>query len=61
MLNIQGFDPVEVQVFNALGQLVKTLKNANEINVSDWAEGLYVLRLTAADGRVCQEKIAVKK
>lgn len=61
VLNIQGFDPIEVQVFNALGQLVKTIKNANEIIVSDWAEGVYVLRLTAADGRVCQEKIAVKK
>ena len=61
VINIQGFDPIEVQVFNALGQLVKTIKNANEIIVSDWAEGVYVLRLTAADGRVFQEKITVKK
>lgn len=57
ILYIQGFKPIEVQVFNALGQLVKTIKNANEINVSDWAEGVYVLRITAADGKVIEKSI----
>ena len=61
MLYIQGFEPTEVQVFNALGQLVKTVKDASEINVSDWAEGVYVLRITAADGRIFEQKVTVKR
>ena len=59
-LYIQGVESVEVQVFNALGQKVKTIENANEINVSDWAKGVYVLRITAADGTVFERKVSVK-
>ena len=59
-LYIQGIDFAEVQVFNALGQKVKTIENANEINVSDWAKGVYVLRITAADGTVFERKVLVK-
>ena len=58
-LYIQGLESVEVQVFNALGQKVKTIENANEINVSDWAKGVYVLRITAADGTVFERKVSV--
>ena len=61
VLNIQGFDPVEVQVFNALGQLVKTIKNENQINVSGWAEGVYVLRIATADGKTFERKVTVKR
>ena len=61
ILHIQGIDLSEVQVFNALGQLVKTIKDASQINVSDWAEGVYVLRITAADGRIFEQKVTVKR
>ena len=57
---IQGVEPVEVQVFNVLGQRVKTFENTNQINVSDWAKGVYVLRITAADGMVFERKVSVK-
>ena len=60
MLYIQGFEPSEVQVFNTLGQKVKTVENATEINVSDWAEGIYVLRITDADGKVFDRTVLVK-
>ena len=60
VLYIQGLEPVEVQVFNALGQKVKTYKNANEIIVSDWTEGIYLLRITAADGKIFERKVSVK-
>lgn len=60
VLYIQGPEPVEVQVYNALGQLVKTVENANEINVGDWAEGVYVLRIIAADKKVFEQKVSVK-
>ena len=60
VLRIEGLEPAEVQVFNAFGQKVKTFKNTNEINVSDWAEGVYVLCITAADGKVFERKVSVK-
>ena len=60
MLHIQGFEVDEVQVFNALGQRVKTIENANEINVSAWAEGIYLLRITTADGKIFERKVTVK-
>ena len=59
-LYIQCVEPVEVQVFNALGQKLKAFKNVNEINVSDWAEGMYLLCITAADGTVFERKVSVK-
>lgn len=60
VLHIQGLEPVMVQAFNALGQKVKTLENTNQINVSSWAEGTYLLRITAADGTVFERKVLVK-
>lgn len=59
-LYVQGFESVEVQVFNALGQKVKTIKNANEVDVCDWAKGMYVLRITTTDGKVFEQKVLVK-
>ena len=52
-----GFEPREVQVFNALGQKVKTYRNMTEINVSDWPKGVYVLHITTADGKVIEKSI----
>lgn len=60
MIHIQGLEPTKIQVFDALGQKVKTIKDANDINVSDWAEGLYVLHITIADRKVWREKFIVK-
>ena len=60
VLYIQGFEPIVVKAFNALGQLVKTIKNESQINVSDWAEGVYVLRIAAADGKVFERRVSVK-
>ena len=60
ILHIQGFETVDVQVFNTLGQKVKTYKNTTEINVSDWAEGVYVLRITTVDEKVFEQKVSVK-
>ena len=48
VIHIQGIDASEVQVFNALGQLLKTIRGTNEINLSDLADGLYWLRITSA-------------
>ena len=48
IVHIQGVDANEIQVFNTLGQLVKTVCGTNEINVSDLPEGHYLLRITSA-------------
>ena len=46
VLHIQGVDAVEVQVFNTLGQVVKTVRGTNAINVSDLPVGTYLLRIS---------------
>jgi hypothetical protein len=58
---IDCIEPAEVQVYNALGQLVKTVQNANEINVSDLMEGIYLLRITATEGKCYTNRVAVRR
>jgi hypothetical protein len=58
---IEGIEASEVQVYNALGQMVKTVQNANEINVSDLMGGVYLLRITAADGKCYTNRVAVRR
>ena len=58
---IKGIEAAEVQVYNALGQVVKTIQGSNEINVSSLAEGVYLLRITDADGKNRVARVAVKK
>ena len=58
---IEGIEAVKVQVYNALGKMVKTETGSNEISVSGLPEGVYLLRITDADGdrhmvRVAKEK-----
>ena len=59
-VKIEGAEAVEVQVYNAVGQMVKTIQGSNEINVSGLAEGVYMLRITDADGKSHAARIVVK-
>ena len=43
--------PIDVQIFNALGQLVKTVRSMNAISVSGLPQGVYLLRITDAEGK----------
>ena len=56
-VHIEGIEPTEVLVYNALGQLVKTVRGTNEINVGDLPEGMYLLRITNKEGNAYLEKI----
>jgi len=47
----------EVQLYNALGQLVKTVRGTNEIDVADLVEGVYLVRIMDAEGKVYTNKI----
>ena len=58
-VTIDGVEAAEVQVYNVLGQLVKTVSNSNEIGVEGLPEGVYLLRITHAKGVLQAERITV--
>ena len=58
---IEGTKAFEVQVYNALGQLVKTVRDANEISVAGLAEGVYLLRITDVEGKKHVARVVVMK
>ena len=60
-VRIEGTEAAEVQVYNALGQLVKTVKDKNEINVAGLPEGVYMMRITDAEGRSHAARVALKE
>jgi hypothetical protein len=60
-ITIEGLEAAEMQVFNTLGQLVKTVKGTNEIDVSDIAEGVYLLRVSTIDSEIYQTRLVVRK
>ena len=57
---IEGAKASEVQLYNTLGQVVKTVRGTNEIPVADLPQGVYMLRVTDADGKVYTNKITVR-
>ena len=61
IVRIEGITVAEVQVYNALGQLVKTVYDSNEINVAGLPEGVCQLRITDAEGRSHVVRVAVKE
>ena len=61
IVRIGGVKVTEVQVYNAIGQLVKTVQNTNEIDMSHLSEGIYLLRITATDGSLHTRKITLSK
>lgn len=56
---IEGTKIAEVQVYNAFGQLVKTVQGKNEINVSDLPDGIYLLHMTDKEGLSLSKRISV--
>ena len=57
----EGIEVAEVQVYNAQGQMVKKVRGTNEVDVADLAEGVYLLRITDADGRSHAARLVVKE
>ena len=60
-ITIDGIRPDEVQVYNAYGQLVKTVRGTNEIDVAELVEGVYLLRITDTEGKNHVARVAVKE
>jgi hypothetical protein len=60
-VTIEGIEPAKLQVYNALGQLVKTVRGTNAINVGTLPEGMYLLRITDKEGVSFVKRITVNK
>ena len=56
-VRIEGLEPAEVQVYNTLGQMVKTVKDSHEINMAGLPQGVYLLRIADAEGNIYTNKI----
>ena len=54
---IEGVVADEVRVYNALGQVVKTVRGTNEVDLGGLVDGVYLLRITDAEGKVYTNKI----
>ncbi len=57
---VEGIEAAEVEVYNALGQLVKTVRGTNEIDLSGLVDGVYMLRIRDKEGRIFLEKVMVR-
>jgi len=57
---IEGIEAVEIQIYNTLGQVVKTVRGTNEIPVADLPQGVYMLRIADIEGRIFMEKVMVR-
>ena len=60
-VRIEGTEAAEVQVYNALGQVVKTVRDSNEISVAGLPEGVYMMHIIDAEDRSHTERIVVEK
>ena len=56
-VRIDGEDVREIQVFNPLGQCLKTAHDTNEASLEGLPQGLYLLRITLESGKVFSEKV----
>lgn len=61
LIYIEGVEVAQVQLFNTLGQKVKTVLGNNEVNVDDLPQGMYLLRIMAADGTSHVVRVAVSR
>lgn len=58
-VRIDGVDAAQVEVYNSMGQLVKTFHNSNELHLEGLAKGLYQLRITDKNGVVFTDKVLI--
>ena len=57
LVHIEGVECAEVQVYNALGQIVKAAQNTNEVSLVGLPQGVYLLHVTLENGKVFSEKV----
>ena len=57
---IEGVEAEEVWVYNGLGQVVKSVRGMNKIGLEGLPQGVYLLRIVDAEGKVYTNKITVR-
>ena len=57
VVKIIGMDVAEVQVYNALGQMVKTAHGTSAISMEGLPQGVYLLRARDTDGKMQQARV----
>ncbi len=60
VVRIEGVEAEEVWVYNALGQLVKRVRNSNEVSLEGLVQGVYLVRIRDKEGRIFLEKVMVR-
>ena len=60
-VTIDGIEPSVVQVYNAIGQMVKTARGTNEVDLSGLVEGVYLVRITDENGKCHAVWVVVKE
>lgn len=60
LVRIEGTTVSEVQVYNAMGQLMKTAYNSNEINLKGLPRGVYTVFIGDKDGNYVIRKVVVE-
>ena len=61
IFRIDGIVPDETLIYNALGQLVKSVNATNEVSVSDLPAGVYLLRITDNDGTTFTSRLSINR
>ena len=57
IVNIEGVKVAQVQVYNILGQPIRTFTNVKEIHMKGWPNGIYLLRIIDQEGNSVLKKI----
>lgn len=57
VIHIQGIEPVEVMVYDVLGQCAKTCHGTNEIPLDNLPKGMYLIKAILEDGKVYMDKV----
>ena len=59
-VRIEGTNVTKVKVYNALGQLMRTMQSTNELNLKGLPLGIYTLCITNQEGFVVTKKVMVE-
>ena len=57
VVHIQGIEPVEVMVYDVLGQCAKTCHGTNEIPLDNLPKGMYLIKAVLENGKVYMDKV----
>ena len=60
IVHIEGEAIAEIKVYNTLGQLVKTVKNTNEVDLKGLPKGIYTLRIACENGPDLSKKVVLE-